>query len=289
MSAHIINNIVIDTNTSLNGDFFIDWEPCTVISIILFFALAGVTTGYVLMDSLIPKKTKTVETDESKRIREYEKGYLDELVALDDIELSKEVLSALREVKVEDETPFGKVIMTYNSDTESYWYYSDSKSVPYKTLDAVARQFAVTHSCKCVCVNYKEEWEKAKAAAKAAETKGAETKAAETKPNKQRDVFAKLKKYNDIDKQANAESNATVNGKRKDSIKRRKYKLVNEKANRFTHKGRLTEYVVHNKSEPEIKPKPNPKAKITFADFKANANANANANASVVEKSKKEN
>ena len=100
-------------------------------------------------------------------------------------------------------------------------------------------------------------------------------------------MFAKLKKYNDIDKQANAESNATVNGKRKDSIKRRKYKLVNEKANRFTHKGRLTEYVVHNKSEPEIKPKPNPKAKITFADFKANANANANA--SVVEKSKKEN
>ena len=280
MSVNTNNNIIKDTITSSIDDTFLNTESYMIITFIFACALTGITAGYLLMDMLIPSQEKNVENERSKLIRQYEKGYLDELGALDDNQLSNENLFALRNLNVEDETPFGKIIMTYNSDTESYWYFSDSKSVPYKTLDALARNFAVTHSCKCVCVNYREEWEKAKAKAKSFEAKPSEAKPSEAKPSetnetddkakpKQRDVFAKLKKYNNIDKQDNIES---VNSNRKESIKRRKYKPVSEKANRFTHKGRLIDYVEPTKSELNIEPK----QKLTFADFKANVNADAN-------------
>lgn len=275
MSVNTNNNIIKDTITSSIDDTFLNTESLIIITFIFACALSGITVGYLLMDMLIPSQEKiNVEKERSKIIRQYEKGHLDELEALDDNKLSNEDLTALRNLNVEDETPFGKVIMTYNSDTESYWYYSDSKSVPYKTLDALARNFAVTHSCKCVCVNYREEWEKAKAKAKSFEEKPAEAKPAEANESddtpKQRDVFAKLKQYNKIEKQDNTES---VNSNRKDSIKRRKYKPVSERANRFTHKGRLSDYVDPTKSELNIERK----QKLTFADFKANADANKKA------------
>ena len=34
---------------------------------------------------------------------------------------------------IKDETPMGNVIMTYNHETESFWYYCDNKSLTYKS------------------------------------------------------------------------------------------------------------------------------------------------------------
>jgi len=276
--------------------FFVSGDPYMVFGIIMACAFAGLVTGYVLLDVLIPKKPKVVESDEAKRIREYEAGYVNELEALEDVVLDRADLLKLADVNVDTETPYGKVIMTYDIDSEAYFYYANSKSVPYKTLDAVARQFAVAHNCKHICVNYKEEWEKAKAAAiaeeeadvqkqkeeEAEEKKKRDSKkkgdskkqdyGTDTPPVVKRDVFAKLKKYNHVEvkssnqiqKSTNSNEASHNNKQRKDSIKRRRYRIMTERANRFTHKGRLSDYV-----DPTL-PKCDSKPVLSFADFKAN-------------------
>jgi len=199
------------------------------------------------------------ESEHTKRIREYESGYLEELRALDDTDPDVEVLS---NAKMVESTPFGKVIMMYSVTDETFLYYADTRSIPYKTLDAVARQFTVKYSCKRICVNYKEEWEKAKARAIAEEK---EEKELNKKPkseqniedsqDKPRDVFVKFKKYNTY-------TNDINNNSRKDSIKRRRYR-TDKRVNRFTHKGRLDDYV-----DPIVKADKN-RPVLSFAEFKA--------------------
>ena len=153
---------------------------------------------------------------------------------------------------VEDETPFGRVIMTYSSDSESYWYYADSKSVPYMTLDALSRQFAVKYDCKTVCVNYKEEWEKSKAAALAQKTEDEKKPVEKVVEKGERDVFAKFQSYN-------------TNNKRTDSIKRRRYRIMTDKSNQFSHKGALADYKkVPTSKQPDVN-----KKKLSFSEFKA--------------------
>ena len=226
----------------------------TVDSFILImfgYTIVSIATGYKLMDYIIKNISgDTSELERKKIIKEYEESYVDELEKLETIPLTKNKSDNLRSLNYDAETPFGKVIMTYDVDSESFCYYTDSRVIPYKTLDAVARRFAVEHNCKCICVNYKEEWKKAKDAAYAQEEQVRQNinnkvksdcnsieKSVETKET---DVFAKFKSYNSLDNNIN---NCIIdNKKRRDSIKRRKYRYLIKKSNRFTHKGRLNEY-----------------------------------------------
>lgn len=267
------------------SDFFND-NHLGLLGLLMACAIIGMSTGYILLDILIPASKKPEESDEAKRIRLYETSYLDELEALED-ETENEDHDKSNDkkrffgAKVEDETPFGPIIMTYNVDDETYWYYTNNKSIPYKTLDAVARQFAVKYSCKRICVNYREEWEKAKALAIAeqeheeaaqAEAKEKAKKAGESEKDnkcsdekKPRDVYAKFKKYNKSSSMETVSKNTQENEKktRKDSIKRRRYRISAERSNRFTHKGRIADYV-----DPTI-PKSEPAPTLSFAEFKA--------------------
>lgn len=260
-------------------DFFND-NHFGLMGLLLACAIIGMSTGYILLDILVPSsKKQPEESDEAKRIREYDRGYLDELEALEVEDDAAQDKKKFFGAKVEDETPFGSIIMTYCADDETYWYYTDNKSIPYKTLDAVARQFAVKYSCKRICVNYREEWEKAKAlaiaeqeAAEMAEANAAAKEANETadenkssEDKKPRDVFAKFKKYNTSSSIETLSSNSQETQKkaRKDSIKRRRYRISAERSNRFTHKGRIADYV-----DPTI-PKSEPKPVMSFSEFKA--------------------
>ena len=73
------------------------------------------------------------------------------------------------------------------------------------------------------------------------------------------DVFVKFKKYN---KTVEKDAQDTKQKTRKDSIKRRRYRISAERSNRFTHKGRIADYV-----DPTI-PKSEPAKSLSFADFK---------------------
>ena len=101
------------------------------------------------------------------------------------------------------------------------------------------------------------------------ETVDEETK--EQLENYKGQVFAKMKKYNTVNVKPPPSKSPDTTGKgRKDSIKRRRYRIVSERANRFTHKGRLDDYVDTNTvAECE------PKNVISFSDFKAMQNKDA--------------
>ena len=134
----------------------------------------------------------------------------------------------------------GKKLKGYNTDGDGF-------------LDAVAREYAVKYDCKAVCVNYKEEWEKSKAAALEQKKEDEEKEDIGVEEEKgERDVFANFKSYN-------------TNKTRKDSIKRRRYRIMTDKSNQFSHKGKLEEW----KRDRQPKKSSGNKRDISFSEFKA--------------------
>ena len=157
---------------------------------------------------------------------------------------------------VEEETPQGKIIMTFDNDTNNYLYYG-VKSIPYKHLETVARKYVIIFDCKDKYVNIFRElynaWElveNKKELDKKKEEEGDDSKSTS--------VFASLKTYNSgvkeevgADKSSKAES-------------QKKYAVVNEKANQYSYKGSCEDYFE------SLKEKKVTTKNISWAEFKAN-------------------
>ena len=89
---------------------------------------------------------------------EYEYKYLDELETLDrDTPLSPAALKALADRTVEERTPCGRIVMTYNHEDERFEYWSEQSHIPYKTLDTVARKFCVDNDCRAIYIDVYEQ------------------------------------------------------------------------------------------------------------------------------------
>lgn len=89
---------------------------------------------------------------------EHEYKYLDELEALDrDTPLSPASLKALADCTVEERTPCGRIVMTYNHADERFEYWSEQSHIPYKTLDTVARKFCVDNDCRAIYIDVYEQ------------------------------------------------------------------------------------------------------------------------------------
>jgi len=189
---------------------------------------SGIVLGFTLVSYMAYDKNDKYEEDEEDADQdEYCFKFFDELENLPERHLEKEELEELRLKTLEEETPEGKVIMSYNSDTESFWYYADSTTIPYSSLDAVARLYAITYNCKSICVNYKEEWEKGKERAiKEKELDIKRREEEEDKP-KPKSIFANFKGYNK--KHGSDDDN-------------KKYYIMTERANTFKYKGKMTEF-----------------------------------------------
>ena len=187
---------------------------------------SGIVLGFTIVSYMVyDKEYKYDEDDESEN--QYCYKYFDELESLPERELEKKELEELRLQPIEEETPEGKVIMSYNSDTESFWYYADSTSIPYSSLDAVARLYAVTYNCKSICVNYKEEWERGKEKANKEKELDLKKREEEKDKPKPKSVFAKFKGYN----------------KKNGDDDKKKYYIITERANRFKYKGKNSEFI----------------------------------------------
>lgn len=199
------------------------------------------------------------DADSESEKEDYENLYYDELDKLEDRVLQKEDLEKLSKVVVREMTPKGEVVMTYNSNTGSFEYFCDDKTIKYMVLDTVARKYTVDNNCKSICINYKAEFEKAKVAIMAEQVTetvsvGASASASENadsttsnsdqvQPPTQvvkRSIYAKFKNYNTTKRQPEerkSSANASDNNKKTEKIY-----ILTEKANRFTYKGRLSDY-----------------------------------------------
>lgn len=221
---------------------------------------------------------------------DYETLYYDELDELEERTLNKEDLEKLGKTFIREKTPHGEVIMTYNSNTETFWYYCDDKNIKYTILDTVARKFTIDNNCKSICVNYKEEFEKAKAAIMAQEVtitkdKDKDSDGLDDSSNKNTDtetdtgsdkqpqpqqepvkksIYAKFKSYNTTYKRSQLPKEKT-SGENSVKSKNTDIYILTEKANRFTYKGRISDY-----KDPSVVEEKTTifKKQIDFATFK---------------------
>lgn len=65
------------------------------------------------------------------------------------------LLDSLREI-----TPRGEIIMYYDTKTKSFNYYSNSKNIPYSTLDAVSRKYVCLHKDPSIYIDIRDEVQK---------------------------------------------------------------------------------------------------------------------------------
>ena len=200
--------------------------------------------------------------DEEYTQEKYARLYYDELNDLEDRVLDKDELEKLGTIVVKEKTPNGNVIMTYNNKSESFCYYCDDKNIRYMILDTVARKFTIDNKCKSICVNYKSEFEKAKAAL-VADTKTSTDDDATVKeaPVVKKSIYARFKNYN-----APPQKKKAVEDKKPEKIY-----ILTEKANRFTYKGKLSNYKDPNEVVTTVFNKT-----VDFATFKKMCAENAN-------------
>ena len=202
------------------------------------------------------KEEKEKELTLYQKICVYEQKYIDDFYQLEERKLTDNELKKLSEVKIEEETPLGPIIMTYDPKSESFLYYCDNKTLTYRMLDTNAQLFAIKYDCKQICVDYKKEWDKGKTAAieqkQADEQEDESLSDEEQSEEEEKPIFAKFKSYN-INKTRTQNSS-------KDSNKR--YHIFTDKANRFTYKGRIDEFTEKEEAPP-------PKNNINFKEFKA--------------------
>tara|TARA_Y100000591_G_scaffold265790_1_gene239453 strand:+ start:425 stop:1273 length:849 start_codon:yes stop_codon:yes gene_type:complete len=231
----------------------------------------GCFIGFSIVALTEPKRdvSKFIDNSDDPRVAErraihkYQQKYADELTQLESKELTDDDLKELGKLQVKEDTPFGEIIMTYNPNTESFWYYTDARNVPFKTLDAVARCFAVTYDCKKICVNYKEELaalrDQCKKSEKTSESEckgegeaktGGEDDTASENDNKKKSIFATFKNY------------STDTNKKSESSN---FPIIMQNNNRFSCKGKIKD--APNQLE-ESSEDVNPNQNISFADFK---------------------
>ena len=245
----------------LNDSFFPARAPQWYKMLLNFFLFIGILMVggcfSTIIVSLALKDLKDLEDEEEKpelslyeKTCYYEMNYLKEFRELEDRELTQDEIKALSLKNISDETPMGKIIMTYNPETQCFWYYCDTKTLTYKTLDAVARLFTIEHNCKQLCVDYHQEWEKGKQIA-IKQKEEAEKEEEKEEEKKVDSVFAQFKSYN-------------INSNRTKNDTNNKIYIHTDRSNRFSFKGKYSDYI-----DPSIlAKKTETQKKLSFSEFK---------------------
>ena len=109
------------------------------------------------------QKNVSLKVKELPEHVKYDSGWFDELDELKTLFTSAPasvfgddaLLAPLRET-----TPRGEIVMHYDVKTKSFNYYSNSKNIPYSTLDAVARKYVCLHKDPSVYIDIREEVQK---------------------------------------------------------------------------------------------------------------------------------
>ena len=171
----------------------------------------------------------------------YEEKYDERYEECESRELTDEQIQGLKNNILIETTPIGNVLMYYDPDYEYFKYYSNSKEIPYKTLEAVAKKYVITNDCKQIYNDMSEEI----ARQEDRKTSESSEKEDEKEEPKEESVFANLKTYNVKDNKTESEN-----------------VFIKEKINVYKYGGRIEEYTIIKKHEKEKV------LKLDFASFK---------------------
>jgi hypothetical protein len=191
--------------------------------------------------------------------------------------VKNQYVDGLKNSFIIEKTPLGNVLMYYNSDRESFEYYSDN-TIPYRYLETVSRKYVKTFNCRYLYVDMENEISLAERKLKemlekkALEEEESKKRLLEQKENQvvsKKDVFAKFKSYNKESGTGRVNTGAppknsipnTNTSKATDNSK----VILKDNANRYTCEGRMSNFSFLKKTKREVVDK---KYAMSFADFK---------------------
>ena len=208
------------------------------------------------------------DEDEDEGVEEapeiaFENRYFTEYDDLEEKELTDKFVKDLTLNVIREETPKGEVLMYYGHETGSFIYYSNTKEIPYKYLETLARKYVITYDCKKIYIDIRKEYEKGlnkynemkENKTTDSGSEGVTATGDDGGPKKKKQLFASFKTYN---------RKSEVNIKQKDKIY-----ILREKANRYSYRGKIEEYKEDTMGDEETGEQSDYKdKKIDFSEFK---------------------
>ena len=202
----------------------------------------SITTNGSLRES---QKNIALSVKELPEHVKYDGGWFDELDELKRSSSSDEpfifsdaLLDPLRET-----TPRGDIIMHYDAETKSFNYYSNSKNIPYSTLDAVARKYVCLHKYPSIYIDIRDEVQKGREKC-LKQDKDNKSKLARLERNKgksgndilssaKKSLFAAFKNY---------KTGQNVSKSLKNYDEKKEMVIMKDNVNKFVYKGTLDQY-----------------------------------------------
>ena len=197
-----------------------------------FFNMAGITylsafAGYIVnkySTKLIETRKKEIHMHEEHKKFEYK--YMEEFMETQRNDLTDDEKKELLMKHIRLELEQGEVIMYYDHDLESFAWFCNTKEVPYKYLETVARKYVIDNNCSSIYSVMHEELKKGRERQFKATKEESEKNDGNEEPATS-SVFASFKNYN--------KKNAS------DMMKNKNW-LIRENANRYSYKGKLEDY-----------------------------------------------
>lgn len=133
-------------------------------------------------------------------------------------------------------TPRGEIIMYYDGENKSFNYYSNSKNIPYSTLDAVARKYVCLNKDPSIYIDIRDEVQKGRE-----KCMNQNNKLEKKNKNSERGILSSAKKslfaaFKNYKTGRNA-PNSVLHGKNEVVV-------MKENINKFVYKGTLDQYDV---------------------------------------------
>lgn len=240
------------------------WDDFTMVA---YLSITGVLGSLWIVATMCTKRSRKAipfeETSSDDSDVPYEDMHMDEVSRMlekaEGKELSKEKLDALAFSHVKEETPRGDVVMLYDNPTGSFWWFCNTKDVPYKYLETVCRSYVSAYDCVQVYHGTLEQLARQKEALEEKEkAEAATTEAGEDEPAEPQSdaVFASFKSYNKGRGQSRA-------------VPEDAGELVPEKSNRYSYRGKLADWEELQRAREVVFVPPAEDGKaIDFATFK---------------------
>jgi hypothetical protein len=258
----------------------------------LLLSQLGMEKFIVLFNQLLEKEEEEEEEEGEGEEGEGEKStktltipfedkYKKEYSNLEDIELTEEILTSLKNSVLLEHTPLGNVVMHYDHARETFTYYSDS-TIPYRYLEVVSRRYVVINNCKKIYVNMDDEIKEAEK--KLEEKKQNELKKIQHEEDRRKaeqmnpllkddahqqqpkkSVFAKLKKYNRIDSKPQTTPNPNNSNPKTSKKDETDDKVLKERANRYSCEGKIVNFSFLKKVDRKLV---DANYAVSFAEFK---------------------
>ena len=229
-----INTMDINTMDSSNSFLYFFFQQLFKILfslsiIVIGFAGSFILISVLIVDPLIRKDLSIIEMyDDLEKQAKKETEFLETNYDIY-YDLSNNDISENYDHEYFDmETPSGKVYMSYDTVNSVFNYYCNSKEIPYKYLDCVARNFVIKFDCKNIFIDYQVEMNKIH------ELKKQELK----NKDKNKDI------NKDINKDKNKDKN-NIFAQYKNKNKSKKENIISsipEKLNVFKYKGKILDY-----------------------------------------------